>query len=981
MKFGTQLKTSRVQHWKFHFVHYDGLKALLKDPSHGCEFTEKDEAQFEKMLLAELDKVASFQTLKLGEVQRRTEHCEYTIQQHQQPSAKSTEKLTLASFVATESEINKITKDLQDLARFQRLNYTAFLKIIKKHDKHTSGYTSLRSIFMTALQAKPFHKESFAPLMSRLSTLYCIVRTGSATTATKARSIDSSDEDEYLDHPNQVSDKIAFWVHPDNVMDLKMLILKYLPFIVYEPAPSHTSTLHPVPQQSQTLTCESPVSTIYLDNQDFDLYMAQVEQQDKTEAVRLRWYGSDQKYMWVEHQQVQTSTPSSSSSSTSVSPNAPTATKHRFQMKSKQVPQLLQGSANLQKSFDQLRQAGQRSNIDLQQFEERTRIVQSRIKKRGLKPVVQTFFNRTTFQVPGDARVRITLDTDVVMVRERTPGMFSSFSSPNMSDVSPISSPTTLSSSVPFPQGRWTPSAILQAENYPFPHMRDQDIVCFPYAVLKIRTLTEPQEDIPSWIENISQSHLVEMVPNFAKDQHAIASLYESRVSLLPFWLSDMDRDIRKQAAPSGFPRRVTSFTSQESNGSIASSASHDSFISAESSPATSIAETASHEPILSTMKENDKSREKGKGTDKGKDKGQDKEMNKLEMKNHLKTIEPSELDLPDIANDLTVTVQRMETQQIQGPPSMESLKQGNHPSNYKSSKPKSKRPVISCLKKPVSYSSFQSRSGNSSSHTDGEPSSPTTSSGSGGSRSSRRSQKRVTFNPTTQQHFWDKAQHWLPFAHGANEGANAQHHLSEDLEAQYGAPGTTRRPARTRLHHGRVHEGPFTLSSISMFGRRMTWMKLFWMCLSGLNVGLLFVGLVLALMNLGDGVGTEAASVFLIVSCLCMGSTVWAHLSRMDGVDDDADDEEDDEVNADLRKIKAQTANSERVGLLSGATPSSYSSLSLPSSHLDKTKGTKTGAMHNAASKGRWVRRRVMPVVTFVCLVTAVTFNAMARS
>src|SRR5690349_12836417 len=112
--------------------------------------------------------------MKLGEVQRRTEHCEFTIRQRQLPSGKSSEKLTLASFVVTESEINKITQDLQDLAHFQRLNYTAFLKIIKKHDKH-SGFT-LRAHFMNIqLNRFPFHKESFAPLVSRLSTLYNIV--------------------------------------------------------------------------------------------------------------------------------------------------------------------------------------------------------------------------------------------------------------------------------------------------------------------------------------------------------------------------------------------------------------------------------------------------------------------------------------------------------------------------------------------------------------------------------------------------------------------------------------------------------------------------------------------------------------------------------------------------------------------------------------------------------------------------------------
>jgi SPX domain protein involved in polyphosphate accumulation len=57
MKFGSQLKAHRAPHWKYHFVDYDGLKAHLKSKSHEREFTAEDEAQFVKLLNAELDKV------------------------------------------------------------------------------------------------------------------------------------------------------------------------------------------------------------------------------------------------------------------------------------------------------------------------------------------------------------------------------------------------------------------------------------------------------------------------------------------------------------------------------------------------------------------------------------------------------------------------------------------------------------------------------------------------------------------------------------------------------------------------------------------------------------------------------------------------------------------------------------------------------------------------------------------------------------
>ena len=479
----------------------------------------------------------------------------------------SSEKLTLSSFVVTESEINKITQDLQDLARFQRLNYTAFLKIIKKHDKH-SGFPSLRPSFMNAqLKQQPFHKQRFDPLVGRLSTLYNIVRTGTAPAVSKARSIDSSQDEEEEElqirskqsqqdgHGSVKANKTAFWVHPDSLMDLKMLILKYLPLVVYEPTPALNSSHRSTSQLISCLTSESPVSTIYLDNQDLDFYMGQVEHRDRTETVRLRWYGSERKQIWVEHQQKDKVPSSASSSSGLVDAQQeqldPIVTKHRFQIKSKNVPQLLQGTAKIDKILDQMRRSGQKTEEEIEQFKQSTERIQSRIHQQGLQPVIQTFFNRTAFQVPGDARVRITIDTDVVMVRERA------VSKP----ASPPSASATEEEGGDFLErpATWAPTRDLKAEEYPFLELGEDDseqIVRFPYAIMQIRTLTdvprrksnndeddEEDEQIEasrqamSWVDRIAQSHLVEMVPHFTKDQHAVATLYESRVGLLPFWV------------------------------------------------------------------------------------------------------------------------------------------------------------------------------------------------------------------------------------------------------------------------------------------------------------------------------------------------------------------------------------------------------------------------------------------------------------
>ncbi|KAF9307742.1 vacuolar transporter chaperone [Podila horticola] len=870
MKFGSHLKAHRTPHWKFNFVDYDGLKAHLKTYTDDREFTEQNEDQFIKLLRSELDKVASFQELKLGEVLRRTDHCEFTIQQHQMP-ARSSEKLTLASFVVTESEINKITQDVQDLARYQRLNYTAFLKIIKKHDKHT-GYI-LRTRLMNWLNNQPFHKESFAPLVSRLSTLYNIVRTGNAPAASKARSIDSSEEEveELEQHPGYVPKKSAYWVHPDSIMDLKMLILKYLPLVVYEPTPALSSSHRSASSQMSTcLASESPVSTVYLDNEDFELYTAQVEHHDTAETVRLRWYGSESKQVWVEHQQKTTAAASPTLYGPSPA-NKSVTTKHRFQLKAKYVPNLIQGTAELGKAVRQMRLSGQKSAEEMEQFEQSTRDVQTRVQQRRLQPVVQTFFNRTAFQVPGDARVRITIDTDVVMVRERRIETSDIYKRP------------------------WNPTD-LKADNYPFSHVKAQDIIRLPFAVMQIRTLTEPDEETPAWVDHIAQSPLVQLVPNFSKDLHAIATLYESRVGLLPFWLSDMDRDLRKSTP------MILSQDSNSNSGSSGSSgsSSNDTLNSSQSTTATSMSDSGLSRLIKIHSKTRMCSQQRAR-------------QSILDPERFFSpgvTFEDEVLHELQQHQQQNMTVHRLMVDSSQGSSSA-SGSSGRcvlkDPFGLKNHLPKS------CLKKHGSLSSLQS--GNSS--TEDLQSSTSTLTRSYpqlqyGSLPSSSSHKDVRMKPieklswlqSARQHFW----------------GSSDEYEYEDLESQlYGYSKSTSRDWKASLT------------------------KVSWTLLNVSNIMLLFAGVVLAMMNVGDGIGLMQASLFLMVTCLCMGSTVWAYLSRMD---DHHDTESDDEE---------CLVASETTGLLDDGTRAK--------SELSR----------------EW-KRAVMPVLMFLCLSVTVAMNALVQ-
>jgi uncharacterized membrane protein YidH (DUF202 family) len=94
-------------------------------------------------------------------------------------------------------------------------------------------------------------------------------------------------------------------------------------------------------------------------------------------------------------------------------------------------------------------------------------------------------------------------------------------------------------------------------EEFPFPHVRKGEISRFPFAVLEIKTSRREHvgpnntpgatpKGQPQWVTDLMQSHLVKEAPRFSKYAHGVSILFEAYVNLLPFWLSEMDDDIRR---------------------------------------------------------------------------------------------------------------------------------------------------------------------------------------------------------------------------------------------------------------------------------------------------------------------------------------------------------------------------------------------------------------------------------------------------
>lgn len=147
-------------------------------------------------------------------------------------------------------------------------------------------------------------------------------------------------------------------------------------------------------------------------------------------------------------------------------------------------------------------------------------LLQQFIMERNLRPVVRATYSRTAYEIPRDDRVRISLDTDVAFIREGGR----------------------------HPDGSWLRSDIDgQQMEYPFDQIRKDDISRFPYALLDIRVQNKFRHSgAGRWVDELMSSHLITAAPGFSKFVHGIAVLNEDDVDSLPFWLNQLDTDIRR---------------------------------------------------------------------------------------------------------------------------------------------------------------------------------------------------------------------------------------------------------------------------------------------------------------------------------------------------------------------------------------------------------------------------------------------------
>ena len=179
--------------------------------------------------------------------------------------------------------------------------------------------------------------------------------------------------------------------------------------------------------------------------------------------------------------------------------------KERFIIPEKKVPLLLAGKFDMEAEIVRMREKGKKEE-DIAEWKKLASEVVQAINSKQLEPTMRTQYMRTAFQIPFDATVRVSLDTNLTMINERTEESMRGerwFRDPNVEV--PVS-----------------------------------DITRFPHAVLEVKLELAGEGMTPKWVTELIDSGMLMQVHKFSKFIHGCASIMPEEVQAVPYWMDDV---------------------------------------------------------------------------------------------------------------------------------------------------------------------------------------------------------------------------------------------------------------------------------------------------------------------------------------------------------------------------------------------------------------------------------------------------------
>jgi len=491
MKFGRHLEMNMEPEWADHYVHYKALKKILKklvkthlanplptilpgslslsvpkdiskhwENEFGSQEVVSQEVFF-MLLESEIKAVQDFTDKIMSLVKERVSE----LDQHIGILAGllSTDQIAgSAKAKKIKSQVDEFAQVYLKLERYVNLNFMAFSKILKKHDKLLPN--PAKPFYMARLLNQKWIRGDYSGVLVKMSRIHSTIRA------------DVSGKQDTAGKQDFVRSTTKYWVKSEDVSRVKYMLLQHLP-VFMQP------TMDPG-SDSQLL------NSVYLDNASMELYNGRLDKSPGAIALRLRWYGTGlPKTVYVErktHRDAWTGMMS---------------VKERFKVNEDDVQSLFEGTFDIKARVESMRKEG-KSETDISNWETLATECCQAIKWKQLVPTMRTQYMRTAFQIPFDASVRVSLDTNLTMFYEKI----------NEGDI-------------------W-----YRAPNKPVP---PSEITRFPHAILEVKLTLSDESLTPQWVRELLNSGLVVPVHKFSKFIHGCAVLMSEDVQYMPYWIDD----------------------------------------------------------------------------------------------------------------------------------------------------------------------------------------------------------------------------------------------------------------------------------------------------------------------------------------------------------------------------------------------------------------------------------------------------------
>jgi SPX domain protein involved in polyphosphate accumulation len=216
------------------------------------------EEEFLRQMDVQLAKVEKFTLQKVSELRSKIESLETN------PDQKEAVNMDKA---------DEIANDFLRLEKYVNINFMGFHKILKKHDKNLPN-VPCKAFYVSRMHAQAWVRGDYSDLVVRLSHIYASLR-------------DDHVADENKDQQSFLRQTTKYWVKTEDVSRVKYYILRHLPVFL---------------QKTSTGESDSQfTNSVYLDNDQLELYHGRLDKSAGAIALRLRWYGNgNPKLVFVE---------------------------------------------------------------------------------------------------------------------------------------------------------------------------------------------------------------------------------------------------------------------------------------------------------------------------------------------------------------------------------------------------------------------------------------------------------------------------------------------------------------------------------------------------------------------------------------------------------------------------------------------------------------------------------------------------------